>query len=204
MYKLFPIIINKKTLFLNGLLIFSCAALGDDYKKYNFHDVALSPGWAGTIHISKNNPQWNKEKYFLTVSPTIKNDKIYVPYDFSDAWHELDAMLPQEYVSEILGNISEGSECSIKEEKLEFVHVYLTFFLAHYWLSIDDSRLYKFFDNFYSAHEDSVISEEKNKNILSAITLCAYYKYKRMDQYPDSSEFINQYKQAIRFEKKRK
>jgi hypothetical protein len=160
-----------------------------------FSPASTNANWKDFISVSKEK-KWIGLGHPLQVTPTIVNSEIYIPYDISDAWRELDRMLPKNYIDKIAKRF--GKECSsndVGEESYQ-MHYYFLTFLEESWLEKSNSRLLAFFQQYFHLSNEQVLSNN-NEQLIIGMVLCGYYEKERLGVFPDLSALTKKFGTAL-------
>jgi hypothetical protein len=148
--------------------------------------------WKASIVIGTG-PEWIPGTSQLRISPTTMNGQPYVPYDLSDAWKELDRMLPRDFAKRMAsfsyaGPYVHGKTClNDLDREADVLNGALIEYLAEHWFQ-ESSRfaltLQRLVD--LEAHP-SIISTEHGRQVeesAASLVLCGYYNWKRSGDFP--------------------
>jgi len=189
----------RKKLFLNfvaGILIL-LAVVG--WAGGVFADISVPPemseSWRDRISIAKYK-NWAEGDSHLFVSPTMDGNKIYIPYDISDAWRELDHMLPESYKDKVARNFDGSCGSENVSDELFNLSWNLVLFLADEWFGSDSSRLLKFFEIYYGLSKEKSFLNE-NREVFINIILCGYYSKEVNGVYPDIDYVIRMFGRGL-------
>jgi hypothetical protein len=190
-----------------ALIFFGVAGITSSFARQN---VERPPGtqivssehlWKATLLIGKDR-RWRKEAILMEISPKRVGSTIYIPYDLSDAWRDLDAMLPRQFISVMVSH-TDRDTCAINlDRETGVVHDAMTGFISDTWLYADDTvyskYIYKTFDlDPRKLKADSGYSVEV-RSLAAAWTLCSYYHFKQSRGHPDLNELLDSFREELR------
>jgi hypothetical protein len=159
------------------------------------HPASITSEWAEFISLS-NQKNWRGPGHPLRVSPTKNEGNIYIPYDISDAWRELDKMLPATYIDNIAKRFGEDCLSSEINDEAYQTHYYLLIFLEEKWLDQSESPLLFFLQQYFHLSMEQALSEN-NKEILIGMILCGYYEKTRLGFLPSLPKLTKKFGSAL-------
>jgi hypothetical protein len=155
------------------------------------------PSWKGTIYLTDKQPIWKLGTLRLEVSPTTEGNVVYIPYDLSDAWRELDKMLPQSYQAVAADSSKEGGCLKNTSEEVGLLHNSLMSFLSEKWLNPSSSRFRAFFSLFLNFQMPNLSDAAKSRydndiaGLVTGVVLCNYYGWKASGTFPDIGPIVS-------------
>lgn len=158
-----------------------CAGDLEDMSQYNDDRRVVTTEYV--------NRRFDEDHEKLYVTPTIDSGAPYVPIDISDAWRELDRMLPEEYRMEVARHYSSSVCIDTPDGPLVRVHWSLTLFLQRAWFR-DDKRFLDFMGLFFTWSKSERIAAGQ-RSVAMAMVLCGYYAKERDGSFPKISKFVH-------------
>jgi hypothetical protein len=152
------------------------------------HAETDSGAWRNSVLIGRAK-HWDTESALISVSPTVANGVAYVPQDLPEAIHELEHMLPDNFLSAAAIQ-SRGGCLGDASENIIRVHRGLTLFLSESWFNPKTSALFKYLssisnvdpngipDRFHGAFQTDVRVQ------MADVILCSSYGWKITGRVP--------------------
>lgn len=186
-----------------GLILALDSLLGGEGEQgYIVESVSSARLWEGAIGVAAE-PRWVFGSQGMLISPSQVDGEMYVPYDLSDAWREMDHMLAKDYVSYMAAHASETCFRAETNENAKLAHTLLGGFLVEKWLNRSSSRYWNYF---VTSFDFSLADFTKPAQVeflgdMRAIavnwTLCSFYEWKQRHAYPDFAKLIAEFRQGV-------
>ena len=151
-------------------------------------DVRIVGSWRGSVILTEQ-PSWDGSDR-IRIAPTRQGGEVYVPYDLTDAWRELEHALPPNYAT-LAGNASKGGECLAGVgERVILLHYDLSDYIDDVWLKPARSEFRYFISQLVDLSPADVGSheryafEKKLRRHIAADVLCRFYHWKGTTTFP--------------------
>jgi hypothetical protein len=159
--------------------------------------------WTVSVRI-EDQANWRSGDRSIAISiPAEHRDPPYIPYDLSDAWRELDRMLPDTYAKFAADHGTDTACLSNADDKLSLLHNDLAQFLRDRWLGDGNTRLAKYFaslGDLGDPADDAPNSSYRDWALTTstALILCNFYIWKKTGEFRDFPDLVADFRANLR------
>jgi hypothetical protein len=182
---------------LFGVILICCLYSGGGSSSQEL--VGIDQIWKARISIADESQfeAAHPAFYQMTISPRRQGDDYYVPYDLTDAWLELERMLPVDFVRLAERSLDEEN-CILLDDDLYNIEQALEDYVLHHWFVLDGhpTRFARYSDILFSVYPTQA-SDYSYYSLISNMVICGYLKYIRHNEFPEIAAFVRFYQELI-------